>query len=228
MKPFITLFLFLLITNTPQAQPRIYIGAEIAWSADILSHTDFDGYIKGAPLNSALYGINCRFQLAENFFVETGVYARAYKLGIGFSNGDYTSGTDRTGAILPFRAGARIPFFKGAIALTPVAGISLGITDEGEPFDYDGGHSYDGIELYYRYTPQYSTQVLALLQAGAGLDIRVGKRALITANTNYYGGLSTILTQNITYSVNNGAEKNATISGKGSFYSIGLGFRYRI
>jgi hypothetical protein len=67
-----------------------------------------------------------------------------------------------------------------------------------------------------------------MVQGGIGIDFRVAKRGLVTASGNYYSGLTKTLVQHIKYSVNNGPDMHATSTSRGNFYSIGIGFRYRI
>lgn len=208
------------------AQKRNYIGFEVAYSADLYQHHDPGGYIVPADISAALWGLNFRHMLSNNFFLETGIYARAYKIGLAFKNetGSYT--TDRTAAILPLRAGARLPIFKGKISFTPVAGISLAMANDGTILKTEGNMDYNGTSIQFKSIPQYSAQTFAMAQAGMGLDIRVGKRGIITANGNWFSGLTNILVQHVTYTVNGGAEVEATTKTRGNFYTTGIGFRY--
>jgi hypothetical protein len=228
MNRIITLFIFLIFTGDLKAQPDVYIGSEVAWSADIFKHTDRGGYLRKAPINSAFWGLNVRYHFLKNLFLESGVYGRPYKIGVGFVNGNYATATDRVAVIFPVRIGARLSFFKGAVSLTPVTGIALAMTNPGDPFTFEGTLSNDGTKIAYEFTPQYAAQTFALVQTGIGIDIRIMKQGLITLNTNLYSGLTKIMIEHIKYKVNTDAQRTATATSRGSFYTIGIGYRHNL
>ncbi len=228
MNKIFTSFLLIVIANTSKAQGELYLGAEVAYSAEIFKHSDPSKFSKKASLNAALWGINLRLMVSKKLFVETGAFTRIYKMGLNFNEEVERIATDRSVLILPLRAGVRIPVLKDAISFTPLAGVALCLADVGHAYTFDGQFSYNGTQINYDFTPQYSSQTFAMVQGGIGIDFRVAKRALITACGNYYSGLTKMMIQHIRYSVNNGPEMRATSISRGNFYSIGIGFRYRI
>ncbi|WP_315818040.1 hypothetical protein [Paraflavitalea speifideaquila] len=162
-------------------------------------------------------------------FLETGFYVRAYKIGIAFD--EYSSsGTDRTGYLVPLRAGFRLPILKGAVSFCPVAGVTFGVTDEGYGGKVSGTtHNWPGGEpAQYEYTVQYPSQMLVLLQAGMGVDIRLWPKTLLSLSTNYYMGSNTILMQRVDYRPRTGALSMASQYSKGGFYTVGIGVKREV
>lgn len=226
MKRFFTICL-LLLTRIAFAQTN-YIGAEIAYSKDLFSINDPGGYMKQPTINSAMWGLNFRHMISKNFFVETGVYARAYKIGVAFTNETENITTDRHAVMIPARAGVRLPFLKERVSICPVAGIGLSLSTDGNVLKHENQLDYNGVNIHFVYEPQYKAQSYAMAQVGLGIDIRIGKRNLLTLNSNLYSGFTKIVIQHVTYSVNNGPEINATSSNRGSFYTLGIGYRFKI
>lgn len=211
------------------AQSTTYIGAEVAYSADFFHLTDPGGRLSRPDVSAALWGATLRQRLHRHFFFETGLYARAYKVGLAFDGLPSTQGTDRTGYLLPLRIGARLPLFKEAVAICPVTGLTFGIADEGYDNWSEGTHDWQGPDpIQYRYAVQHSSQVFSLFQAGLGIDIRLGRKTLLGLSTSYYGGLNKQMTQHIDYTPNNGIASKGTQSSRGGFYSVGIGFRYAV
>jgi len=228
MNRFFTCCICLLTSVVSQAQSHTYIGSEVAYSEDIFHMDDPGGYLKRAPLSAALWGVNIRHVMLQHLFVETGLYSRGYKQGIMFKNEMGTTSTDRSATMIPFRIGGRFPFFKEAIAVCPVVGYTLALASEGQTLKVEADNSFDGTRVQYIYTLQYVSQSFSLLQAGLGVDIRLARKVLLSINSNYYSGLNKTLIQHISYSVNNGANNNATAYTKGSFYTVGIGIRAEI
>lgn|GEM_PF-1304271 len=211
------------------AQTTTHIGAEVAYSADIFKISD-GSLLRKPELSSALWGATIRRTFNKHVFLETGFYARAYKIGLAFKQDYGFSGTDRTGYLVPLRAGIRLPILKGAVAFCPVAGLTFGVTDEGSGDKMSGTiHNWHGVESsQYEYTVQYPSQVFALFQAGMGLDIRLWPKTLLSLSTNYYGGINNILMQRIFYKRGAGVPTIASQYSKGGFYSVGIGFKYEV
>lgn len=229
MTRFITCCFCLFNCMTSLAQNTTHIGAEVAYSADFFKINDPGGRVTHPDVSSAIWGATIRRTFNKHVFLETGVYARAYKLGLAFDHNFGSGGTDRTGVLIPLRVGGRLPLFKGAIALCPVTGISFGITDEGLGGKVDGVRQWEGVErIEYEYTIHYPSQVFSLFQAGMGMDIRLGQKALLSLSTNYYGGISKILVQRIEYTPGNGTATKATQHTNGGFYTVGIGFKYEV
>jgi hypothetical protein len=229
MTRFITCCFCLVFSIASQAQTTTHIGAEVAYSADFFKISDPAGRVTHPDVSSALWGAIIRRTFNKKVFLETGIYVRAYKVGLAFDHDYGSSGTDRTGYLVPLRAGIRLPILKDALAFCPVAGITFGITDEGYGGKVDGARNWQGVEpITYEYTVQYPSQVFALFQAGLGIDIRLGSKVLLNLSTNYYGGISKIMIQRIEYKVNNGAAAKATQHTNGGFYTVGIGFKYEV
>ncbi|AXY76052.1 hypothetical protein D3H65_19595 [Paraflavitalea soli] len=211
------------------AQNTTHIGAEVAYSNDFFKISDPAGRLTQPDINSALWGVNIRRTFNKKVFLETGIYARAYKVGLAFDHEFGSSGTDRTGYLVPLRAGIRLPILKGAVTLCPVAGVTFGVTDEGYGGKVEGTRQWDGVEtIRYSYTVQYPSQVFALFQAGAGIDIRLWPKTLLCLSTNFYGGISKIMMQRIEYVAGAGMPNKATQHTNGGFYTVGVGFKYEV
>lgn len=231
MNRFITCCLSLCIFtgSAAPAQTSTYIGAEVAYSADIYSINDPGGRLSDADINSALWGATIRHVMRKYVFLETGIYARAYKLGIAFDNEIGSGGTDRTAVLVPLRVGGRLPLFKGALALCPVTGVTLAWANESQGALLDWASQMSGTDkIDYFYKVQYPAQVFPLFQAGMGIDIRLWPKGLLSLSTNYYAGVNKTLIQHIEYKVNNGPVTAATAYTRGSFYTIGIGFKHEV
>lgn len=229
MKRYTTCFLSLLVWGYSQAQHTTHIGADIAFSADILQLRDPGGRLSNPEMSAALWGVSFRHVVKEHLILESGVYTRAYKVGLAFDGGYGSSGTDRTGVLVPFRAGVRLPLWKGRLAICPVGGLTIGITDEGYENGSEGVHDWQDSEpIPYRYTVQHSSQVFSLLQAGLGIDIKLGSKSLLSLSSHYYHGLSKMMTQHIEYTPGNGIPVKSTQHSRGGFYSIGIGYRHTV
>lgn len=229
MTRFITCCFCLMTSIACLAQNTTHIGAEVAYSGDLFKITDPGDRITHPDVNSALWGATIRRTFNKKVFLETGIYARAYKVGLAFDHDFGSGGTDRTGYLVPLRAGIRLPILKGALAFCPVAGVTFGVTDEGYGGKVDGARQWDGVEtIRYEYTVLYPSQVFALFQAGLGIDIRLGSKTLLSLSTNYYGGISKIMKQNIEYVPGAGMPQKATQHTNGGFYTIGIGFKYEV
>jgi hypothetical protein len=139
----VILFCLLLLSGRISSA-QSYIGAEVAHSADIFTINDPGGYMRHASLNSALWGLNFRHMVLKHFFVETGLYARAYHVGVAFNNETENITTDRQALILPFRAGLRIPLFEEAVSICPVAGIALAMSTDGDILKHENQLDYRG------------------------------------------------------------------------------------
>lgn len=211
------------------AQSTTYIGAEVAVSADFFKISDPGGRVTHPEISSALLGATIRHTLSKNLFLEGGIYTRAYKLGVAFDDNYGSSGTDRTGYLVPLRVGGRLPLFKGALAICPVAGFTFGITDEGQGGLLDSADYKDGAtSIRYMYTTTYPSQVFSLVQAGIGIDIRLWPKTLLSLSTNFYGGINKIMTQQIGYVPGNGAAVKATQHSNGGFYTVGIGLKREV
>lgn len=229
MTRFITCCFCLMISIASLAQNTTHIGAEVAYSADFFKINDPAGRVTQPDINSALWGVTIRRTFKKQVFLETGVYARAYKVGLAFDHDFGSGGTDRTGYLVPLRAGIRLPLLKGALALCPVAGFTFGVTDEGYGGKVDGARQWEGVEtIRYEYTVQYPSQVFSLFQAGLGIDMRLGSKTLLNLSTNYYGGISKIMKQHIEYQPGVGMSYKATQHTNGGFYTVGIGFKYEV
>lgn len=225
-----TCLLLLLLVTGAHAQNTTHIGVEVAYSADVFKVTDPGGRITKPEVSAALWGVNIRRSIHQYVFFETGVYTRAYKIGLAFDNYYGSQSTDRTAYLVPIRFGARLPLIKSAIAICPVAGFTFGITDEGSVRKADGVYGWEGIEkVNYAYTVRYPSQVLTLVQAGLGVDIQLWPKTLLHLSTNYYAGLTPSLRQSIQYQPQNGqAQYDAVQTSKGSFVTAGIGIKYAV
>jgi hypothetical protein len=220
---------FLFTSLVAVAQPATYIGVEVAYSADVIGIDNAEGQLAKPDLNSALWGANIRHQPWKYLFLEGGVYTRAYKKGIAFTNGTGSSGTDLTGILVPLRVGGRLPLFKERIAFCAVAGYTQGWVTESQSSWSSGGMQNPGFDkIQYEYDTQYPEQAFSLFQLGMGLDIRLWPKTLLTLSTNYYTGINKIMIQHIEYTVNNGPVIKATSYTKGNFYTVGIGFKHRL
>jgi hypothetical protein len=229
---------FLATALSSFSQSTTHIGVEVAYSADFFKINGARDVLTPPDISSALWGATIRRTFNKTVFLETGLYARAYKVGVAFLDGYGSSGTDRKGYLVPLRAGLRLPILKGAIAFCPVAGITLGVTDEGYGGKVEGtkmGVDQNRLRnIRYTYTVQYPSQVLTLFQAGMGIDIRLGRKNLLSISTNYYGGFTKIMEQHIEYEASHGAPGEisalsmATQHSKGGFYTVGIGFKHQV
>jgi len=204
-----------------------HIGAEVAYSADIFKITDPNGRLSRPDVSSALWGVNIRHLMSKHLFFETGLYTRAYKIGVAF-DGDYgTQSSDRNGYLLPLRLGARFPLLKGAVAFCPVTGFTFGVTDEGGYGLIGTTQSPGNDPVTYSYNLQHPSQVFSLVQAGMGIDIRLWPKTVLQLSSNYYGGLSKVTKQTIEYKPANssGNPVQAIQESRGSFYTIGIGVK---
>ena len=224
-----TFYCCLLISFGSRAQSTTYIGAEVAYSADFFKISDPGGRVTYPDISSALWGATLRYTLSQHLFLESGIYARAYKVGLAFDHSYGSSGTDRTGYLVPLRVGGRFPLFRGALAICPVAGFTFGFTDEGLGGLLDSASQQDGTtSIRYMYTVSYPSQVFSLVQAGVGIDIRLWPKTLLSLSTNFYGGINKILIQRIGYIPGNGAAVKATQHTNGGFYTVGIGLRREV
>jgi hypothetical protein len=212
-----------------EAQSKTYIGVEVAYSKDVFTIVNPEGQLAKPDLNSALWGVNIRHLPLKYLFLEAGVYTRAYKKGIAFTNGTGGSGTDLTGILVPLRVGGRLPLFKEKIAFCPVVGYTQGWVTESQDSWSSGGNLNPGFDkIQYEYNTQYPEQAFSLFQLGIGLDIRLWPKTLLTLSSNYYTGINKIMIQHIEYTVNNGPVIKATSYTKGNFYTVGIGFKHRL
>lgn len=225
-----TCLLLLLLTVGARAQNTTHIGVEVAYSADVFKITDPGGRVTKPDVSAALWGVNIRRSIHRYIFFETGVYARAYKVGLAFDGYYGSQSTDRTAYLLPIRFGARLPMINNAIAICPVAGFTFGVTDEGSLIKADGTFGWDDVEkIQFKYTVHRPSQVLTLVQAGIGIDIKLWPKTLLHLSTNYYAGLTPSLRQSIQYQPQNGqASYDAVQSSKGSFVTAGIGLKYAV
>ncbi|WP_276480088.1 hypothetical protein [Paraflavitalea pollutisoli] len=225
-----TCALLLLIATGTHAQDKTLIGVEVAYSADVFKIADPGARMSKPDVSAALWGVNIRRSIHKYAFFETGVYMRAYKVGLAFDGYYGSQSTDRTAYLLPLRIGARLPLLKSAVAICPVAGFTFGITDEGSLIKSDGIFGWDGVEkIQYKYTVQYPSQVLTLVQVGLGVDIKLWPKTLLHLNTNYYAGISPALRQTIQYQPQNGqVHYDAIQTSKGSFVAAGIGIKYAV
>lgn len=229
MNRFIACCFALLGGMASMAQSSTYIGAEVAYSADLFKINDPGGRLSHADINSALWGATICHVMHKYVFLETGIYARGYKVGIAFDNEIGSGGTNRTAVLVPLRVGGRLSLFKDAIALCPVTGVTLAWANEstGSLLDPTSVTTSKG-RIEYFYKNQYPAQVFPLFQLGMGIDIRLGQKTLLGLNTNYYSGVRKILIQHIEYTPENGSMVKATRHTKGGFYTIGIGFKYAV
>lgn len=229
MNRLIACCLGLLAGMASMAQSSTYIGAEVAYSADVFRINDPGGRLSHADVNSALWGATIRHVMRKYVFLETGIYVRAYKKGIAFDNEIGSGGTDRTAVLVPLRVGGRLPLFKGAIALCPVTGVTLAWATEstGSLLEPTSVTTSTG-KIEYFYKNQYPAQVFPLFQLGMSVDIRLGQKTLLGLSTNYYAGVRKTLIQHIEYTPENGAMVKATQHTRGGFYTIGIGLRREV
>lgn len=227
MTRFFTSFCGILFSFGAMAQST-HIGAEVAYSADLFKQTDAGSRLSQPDVSSALWGVNIRHVFQQKLFFETGLYARAYKVGIAF-DGEYgTQSTDRNGYLLPLRIGFRLPLLKGAVALCPVTGITFGVTDESEGGMIGEAQALAKEPITYSYNLQHPSQVFSLFQAGLGIDIKLWPKTILQLSSNYYGGLSKMMKQTIEYkpmSSSSSVPVQAIQESRGSFYTVGIGIK---
>lgn len=203
------------------------IGAEVAYSADLFKVTDPNGRLSQPDVSSAFWGVNIRHLMSQHFFFETGLYTRAYKIGVAFDGGYGSQSSDRNGILLPLRLGARLPILRGAVAFCPVAGFTLGITDEGAGGLIGTAQDQGNEPITYSYKLQHPSQLFSLVQAGMGIDIKLWPKTILQLSSHYYGGLSKMMKQTIEYKPTNssGNPVQAIQESRGSFYTIGIGIK---
>jgi hypothetical protein len=217
------LFCAILLVHTVSiAQPKLYFGADVAYAADHYKIEDPAGYINKIPLDGVFYGVNLRLMVDNYSYLETGIYARSHREGIGFRNDIYTTGTGPQSILLPLRFGLSIPLFHEKIRINPVAGYTLGIRNDHETIGIDGEFNQPD-NISYNIIHDYPTRIYSLIQTGLNIDFRIFHKSFIHLSGNHYAGLQDILVQDISYTVNNGPQNKAKQTYKGSFLSIGIG-----
>lgn len=224
------LIIAFLFTNICHGQQRpVFIGAEIAYSEDHYQVHDPGGKVVHAQLGCALFGLTVRKMISSCFYLETGVYTREYKEGIGFKDNLSSSGTGRRVGQLPLRIGVSLPVLKKRFFIRPVAGLVLNVAGKQEYSNSWGDILYpDGDILHFEYDYKYQTDVFFLMQVGLSVDIRLGQRCFLGISASHYEGLQKIHIQEIKYGMNNDPLSSVSTSSKGNFCSVGAVFSYRI
>lgn len=230
-----------LITLTTMAQNKTSIGIEFGISNDkyqiIESHgpkePGQENQLKKFPLLSATRSLLVRQELGKTFFVEAGIMDKRYRDGIGFrfEQGYSSSGTFRS-LMVPVRFGANINIIGDKLRLTPLMGLtfSRNFLPPWTGTAYGQGSISNGTASPTVYTYSYSTftpeKTHTLLQAGLGLDLKLGRSLLLSANASYYHGFKTVITQDIRYSVNNKPTQSAQAFSTGDMFQAGIGLKY--
>jgi hypothetical protein len=213
------------------AQNRTLIGIEGNLTSDYYKISDPGNEMKKVPIAGGLAGILVRQEIGKKIFLETGVMMKNYDEGIGFKKDfGYSTSTGFSAWVIPLRAGMVIPTGWKRLRLVPVIGYALGINRD---FYYGAGGgagttTTNTHTVSYEYYNEYTNEVFHLLQAGLGLQFRFFKRGNLTVSGNFYPGLTTVMEQDISYSIDNGPIQFATAEGRGRFWSIGLGIQYPI
>ena len=133
--------------------------------------------------------------------------------------------------LVPVRLGRRLNLKKEKLFLIPVLGYVYG-----NNLDYgygDGGSggsvgSPGGPNYSYVAPAYYKLKNFSLIQAGIGLERKIGKALLVSFSSYYYHGFKTLIDQHIVYTVNGSTEAPARKESKGSFLSFGLGIKYAV
>lgn len=213
-------------------QRKTWLGIEASITSDQYNTTDPGNEMRKIPILGALGGVVVRQEISARFFLETAILFKNYDEGIGFKKEPgYSTSTGFNAWVLPLRAGMKFLICRRKpIYLVPVAGYAFGLNAD---YNYGaGGGSGTTITntdiVQYDYTSSYKSQTFHLLQAGAAIQFRFFRKASIQVSGNYYAGLTRIMEQDVSYSINNGAPQNALIRGNGSFWNIGVGMQYPI
>ena len=232
VRSLLTLATTLLFVSFVNAQ-NTYLGAEAAATLDFYELDDRIGkQLKNTPPLSGLWGFTVRQDIRKKYFVETGILLKSYYESIGFKSFGGTGGGEEIRAMLvPVRLGRRLNLKKEKLFLIPVLGYVYG-----NNLDYgygDGGSggsvgSPSGPNYSYVAPGYYKLKNFSLIQAGIGLERKIGKALLVSFSSYYYHGFKTLIDQHIVYTVNGSTEAPARKESKGSFLSFGLGIKYAV
>jgi hypothetical protein len=225
----VTAFLFASLSNAQNT----YLGAEAAATTDFYQLNDKIGrQIKNAPPLSGLWGFTIRQDIHKKYFIETGVLLKSYFGSIGFKSIGGTSSSEEIRVILiPVRLGTRLNLKKEKLFLVPVVGYVYGNNVDYGYGDGGSGGSVGkpgGPNYSYAAPAYYRLKNFSLLQAGIGLERKVGKAFLVSFSSYYYHGFKILIDQPIVYTFNGSTEIPARKESKGNMLSIGVGIKYTV
>jgi hypothetical protein len=210
-----------------------YLGGEAAVTLDFYELDDRIGkQLKNGPPLSGLWGFTIRQDIHKKYFIETGVLLKSYYGSIGFKSFDGTSsGEEFRAALIPLRLGTKLNLKKEKLFLIPTVGYVYGNNlDYGYGDGGSGGSGKNANRDSYSYTAPayYKLKNFSLLQAGIGLERKIGKAFLLSFSSSYYHGFKILIDQPVVYTFNGSTEIPARKESKGSMLSFGVAIKYAV
>ena len=241
-KKFLSVFVllaFITLSLPAQTTPRLRLGIDFGYKGDLYKLNDPAGGLKNDVIPGGYFGISLSRDLNDHFLLETGARHVQYWEGIHFKGlPAYGSATNAINSWqIPFLVKYRLHTRNDRFSLTPSAGYVMGInTDKAKDFPPDwlqregSGSIGDGENTYhYAYQGYYNYhRIISLFEAGLSFDYRTRWGLQLSLGGAWQGGFYKIMQQDVTYSVNDGPEHEATYTSNGNNFRITLGASYAL
>ena len=227
---FVLILIFSLATSSLLAQSKFEVGVEFGATNDLYDFNDPGDHLKKTSLASGSGGVNFRYNLKRNFFLEAAILYRESQFGFRFQSQQGSTATNQDELfMLPVRAGYYI-HLSDKIKLSPVAGIAPVYRTFAGSFGASGAYNSNNTTVFYSYTGKdVDRDFFLLLQGGLSLDYIFSGKWRLSFNPNFYYGFKTINIHEMDYTVtspNNFRVSKSFINGYGSMLQYNFGVRY--
>ena len=222
------LILPFIFTVSSYSQYRFEIGGEGGPSSDFYKIVDSGNNLETIPCASGFGGVIVRLNSKKKYFVEMGVLAKEYTIGLKLSQqSSYLTNNHFEILFVPLRFGYPLALSR-KLSFTPHAGITPVIKTFKE-----GGSLNSNVEtnstgsLKYEYTSRaMNKNLFMLINGGAAVEWKFWRQLKFAAGINYYKGLTEVSVADVKYQINSEPEKSGQLVSEGSFLAYTFGIRY--
>lgn len=231
-KIFYIIFLFLFVYNA-KAQTKFFISLESGVSLNKISSIAENGsYIYKANAANAYGALYVTKYFTSKSFLQIGFLPKEHITAIKLKTQSYSRlGISTDVMMFPIKIGYDFLSDKRKWQLN----ATLGYVPVFEITNADGAGVFSGWQNSLVYPNDYifkarelNKNFYNLITAGIGLDIRLSKKFLLYATTNYFKGLENMLIGDIYYDVNGVNKYSGVVKDKGSFVNFSLGAKYNL
>ncbi len=216
--------------GSSQAQHKFEVGIEFGATNDFYDFNDPGGHLKKTAAVSGAGGINFRYNLKKNLFLEAALVYRESQFGFRFQSQQGGSSTNQDELLmLPLRAGY---YFRlsDKINISPVVGITPVYRSFAGSTASSGAFTSNNTTVFYSYTGKdISRNFFFLVQGGVSVDYIFSDKWRFSFNPNFYYGFKTINIHEMDYTVTspgNFTVSKSFINGYGSMLNYNFGIRY--
>ena len=229
-KRFLWIALLIIPLLPLHAQYKTYLGIQAGPAWDLLRVDDPGNYFLRARLKGTVYGLSLRQEVLNQLYVETGLYYSETQTGLNLDDNRLLQPAwpvYRT-FLVPVKAGFRIQPSSTPIGITPSAGYQLGLIrgNTGTP----GNAST--VSIPGDRTLSYTAEVIPepasaahALTLGLMFDYRFENNWLVALSFAHQAGFSRLYETRITYTGEDGNQREAAYTGEGSRFYTTLGLQ---